>query len=54
MTFSEGQGGTSPICSLNPSSVPYVIDTITPPGVSQDTELDPTLGPVALSGVTVP
>jgi glucoamylase len=47
-------GGTSPICSVNPSSVPYVIDTITPPSVSQDTELNPTLGPVALSGVTVP
>ncbi len=47
-------GGTSPICSVNPSSVPYVIDTITPPSVSQDTELDPTLGPVELTGVTVP
>jgi glucoamylase len=47
-------GGTSPICSVNPSTVPYVIDTITPPGVSQDTELNPTLGPVELSGVTVP
>jgi glucoamylase len=30
------------------------MDTITPPGVSQDTELDPTLGPVVLQGVTVP
>jgi glucoamylase len=47
-------GGTSPICSVSPSTVPYVIDTITPPGVSQDTELDPTRGPVELSGVTVP
>jgi len=47
-------GGTSPICSVNPSSVPYVIDTITPPAVSQDTELDPTLGTVQLTGVTVP
>ena len=47
-------GGTSAICSVNPSSVPYVIDTITPPGVSQDTELNPTLGPVELSGVTAP
>jgi glucoamylase len=46
-------GGTSPICAVNPSSVPYVIDTITPPTVSQDTELDPTLGSVELSGVTV-
>ncbi len=47
-------GGTAPICSYNPSLVPYVIDTITPPGVQQSTELDPTLGPVELSGVTVP
>ena len=47
-------GNTSPICSFDPSKVPYVMDTITPPGVSQSTELDPTLGPVALSGVTVP
>jgi hypothetical protein len=31
-----------------------VIDTIPPSGVSQATELDPTLGPVILQGVTVP
>ncbi|MFZ0974816.1 MAG: glucodextranase DOMON-like domain-containing protein [Solirubrobacteraceae bacterium] len=49
-------GGTSPICSpsVDPNSVPKVMDTITPPGVSQDTELDPTLGPVVLQGVPVP
>jgi glucoamylase len=47
-------GNTAPICSYNPANVPYVIDTIAPPGVSQDTELNPTLGPVELSGVTVP
>ena len=47
-------GGTAPICSVNPNSVPKVMDTITPPGVSQDTELNPTLGPVELQGVTVP
>lgn len=47
-------GGTEPICSLNPSTVPEVMDTITPPGVSQDTELNPVLGPVVLHGVTVP
>jgi len=46
--------GTEAICSLSPSSVPEVMSTITPPGVSQDTELDPTLGPVVLQGVTVP
>jgi glucoamylase len=47
-------GGTEPICSVDPSTVPEVMDTITPPGVSQDTELNPTLGPVVLQGVTVP
>ena len=31
--------------------MPEVIDTITPAGVDQATELDPTLGPVVLSGV---
>jgi glucoamylase len=47
-------GGTSPICSVDPTTVPKVMDTFTPPGVSQSTELDPTLGPVVLQGVTVP
>jgi glucoamylase len=45
--------GTEPICSVDPSTVPQVMDTITPSGVSQSTELDPTLGPVVLQGVTV-
>jgi glucoamylase len=47
-------GNSSPICNVDPSKVPYVIDTITPPGVNQSNELDPTAGSVALSGVTVP
>ena len=47
-------GGSSPICSVNPGTVPKVMDTITPPGVTQATELDPTRGAVMLSGVTVP
>ncbi len=47
-------GGTSPICSFDPTKVPKVMDTITPSGVSQDTELNPTLGGVELQGVTVP
>ena len=46
--------GTEAICSATPSTVPEVMDTITPPGVSQDTELNPTPGPVVLQGVTVP
>jgi glucoamylase len=49
-----GAGGMSPICSVDPNTVPKVIDTIPPSGVAQDTELDPTLGPVALQGLTVP
>ncbi len=46
-------GGTSPICSVDPNKVPTVMDTITPTGVSQSTELDPR-GPVVLHGVAVP
>jgi glucoamylase len=47
-------GGSSPICAVDPGSVPKVIDTFTPAGVDQSTELDPTRGPVVLQGVTVP
>jgi glucoamylase len=47
-------GGTAPICSVNPSTVPKAMDVITPPGVSQATELDPTLGAVVIQPVTVP
>ncbi len=47
-------GGGEAICSLDPSTVPEVMDTITPPGVTQDTELNPVPGPVVLQGVTVP
>jgi hypothetical protein len=39
---------------VDPGTVPKVMDTITPTGVSQDVELDPTRGPVALQGVSVP
>ena len=42
------------ICSYNPGSVPYVLDTIPPAGVDVQSELNPTLGPVVLQGVTVP
>jgi glucoamylase len=47
-------GGTSPICSVDPNTVPKVIDTIPPSGTSQATELDPTAGPVVVHGVSVP
>ena len=47
-------GGTSPICALDPATVPKAMDVITPSGVSQATELNPTLGPVVIQGVAVP
>jgi glucoamylase len=47
-------GGTSPICVVDPSAVPKAVDVITPPGVSQATELNPTLGPVVVQGVAIP
>jgi len=47
-------GGSSPICAVDPGSVPKVMDTFTPAGVDQKTELDPTRGAVVLQGVTVP
>jgi glucoamylase len=47
-------GGTSPICQVDPGSVAKAVDVITPPGVSQDTELDPTHQPVVIQPVTVP
>jgi glucoamylase len=47
-------GNTAPICSVDPNTVPKVMDTITPSGISQATELNPLNGPVRLQGVTVP
>ena len=47
-------GGSAPICTADPSTVAKVMDTITPPGVSQAAELDSSRGPVVLQGVTVP
>jgi glucoamylase len=46
-------GGTAPICAADPNTVPKVMDTITPDGVNQATELDPTLGAVMLHGIPV-
>jgi glucoamylase len=47
-------GGTAPICSADPATVPKAMDVITPAGVSQANELDPTLVPVAIAPVIVP
>jgi glucoamylase len=47
-------GGTAPICSADPGTVPKAVDVTTPAGVSQATELGPTRGPVQIQPVTVP
>ena len=47
-------GGPSPVCSVPPATVPKAMDVITPTGVSQASELDPTAGPVVIQPVTVP
>jgi carbohydrate-binding DOMON domain-containing protein len=47
-------GVSSPICSVDPGTVPKAMDILTPPGVSQADELDPTQPPVTIEGVTIP
>ena len=47
-------GAANPICSMDPATVPKAMDVITPAGLSQATELDPTLGPVVIQPVAVP
>ena len=44
----------SPICGIDPGTAPKAMDVITPAGVDQSVELDPTLGPVRIEGVAVP
>ncbi len=46
-------GNLSPICSADPATVPKAMDVLTPPGVTQSAELDPTAGPVAIRAVPV-
>ena len=43
-----------PHCTFAPNLVPKAVDVITPSGVAQSTELDYTLGPVVITGVTIP
>jgi glucan 1,4-alpha-glucosidase len=43
-----------PHCTVAPNTVPKVIDVLTPLGVSQSDELDYTIHPVAIQGVTIP
>jgi glucoamylase len=47
-------GGSGPLCALDPGTVPKAMDVIAPADVSQETELDPTRGPVAIHAVAVP
>ena len=46
-------GGTAPMCAADPGTVPKAMDVLTPDGVSQATELDPTAGPVTVRAVRV-
>jgi glucoamylase len=46
---------SDPHCTVAPASVPKVMDTLTPPGVSQADELDYTRhNPVVIQGVAIP
>ena len=47
-------GGSGPVCAVDPATVPKAMDVLTPAGVSQATELDPTRGPVVIQGVPIP
>jgi glucoamylase len=47
-------GGSGPRCTFDPGAVPKAVDVIAAAGVSQSTMLDYTLGPVALTGVSLP
>jgi glucoamylase len=47
-------GGTAPVCAADPNTVPKAMDVITPAGVAQSAELDPTAGAVAIAPVLVP
>ncbi len=47
-------GGSSPICAVDPGSVPKVVDTLVPAGgATQEDELNPLLSPVTLHGLTI-
>ncbi len=44
----------SPICAVDPATVPKAVDILTPEGVDQATALDPTAPPVQIPSVTIP
>jgi glucoamylase len=47
-------GNSAPISSVDPTTVPKAFHVLTPTGVSQATELDPTHGAVVIQPVSVP
>jgi len=48
-------GGTGPLCTFNPASVPKAMDVLTPSGVTQSDELNYVVHqPVVISGVAIP
>jgi len=46
-------GNPNPICTTDPNTVPKAVDVLTPAGVNQSTELNPTTGPVAIRAIPV-
>ncbi|MET8866878.1 glucodextranase DOMON-like domain-containing protein [Nonomuraea sp. NPDC004580] len=48
------EGGTSPLCAVDPGSVPKALDVLVPDGQSQADALNPLAGPVTVPAVTVP
>ena len=49
-----GPDASGPICAADPATVPRAMDVITPAGVSQEAELDPAKGAVAIRSVPIP
>ena len=51
--YQDASGTTH--CTVDPATVPKLMDVITPPGVDQSDEVDYTIHtPVVLSGVAIP
>ncbi|GAA4987402.1 glucoamylase [Nonomuraea thailandensis] len=48
------EGGTAPLCAVDPGTVPKALDVLLPPGRPQADVLNPLLGPVAVPAVRVP
>ncbi|NJP97417.1 glucan 1,4-alpha-glucosidase [Nonomuraea sp. FMUSA5-5] len=48
------EGGTAPLCAVDPGTVPKALDVLVPPGRSQADVLNPLLGPVTVPAVQVP